>query len=139
MMRTASCSPMYDRLKCPPPTARQLTSSACRPNFRRGTPKEEPADISSHPSFPFTIPLSRSASPHPPSFGRHHPHLEPQRLARGHHLAEDVAVRDRNVIAHVVGHHRLHRASHVGRHERPLPRRPLPPRIPHLRRQLHDF
>src|SRR2546425_7585793 len=43
-----------------------------------------------------------------------------ERLARRHHLAEDVAVGHRDVVAQVVGHHRLHRAAQVGGHERPL-------------------
>src|SRR5262249_30078499 len=66
----------------------------------------------------------------------HDPHPESQCLTDCDHFTKDVAVGDRNMIAQVMRHYRLHRATKVRGHERPLARGALPPGIPHLRRQL---
>src|ERR1700733_8922973 len=63
-------------------------------------------------------------------------HLEAELLGEGDHLAEDVAVRDGDVVRQVVRHQRVAGHSHVCRHEGPLARRPLPPGVAHLLGEL---
>ena len=68
-----------------------------------------------------------------------HPHAKPELLGERDHLAEHVAISDGHVVRQVVRHQRVARDPHVGRHERPLARRPLPPRVADGGRQLHDL
>src|SRR5439155_12401928 len=40
-------------------------------------------------------------------------HLKPQRVAQRYHLAEDIAIRYRDVIAHIMGHDGFHRTPEI--------------------------
>jgi hypothetical protein len=64
----------------------------------------------------------------------HDAHLEPELLAERHHFAEHVAVGDRDVVRLIVRHERIAIDAHVGRHERPLARRAVPPGVALFRR-----
>ena len=61
---------------------------------------------------------------------------EPKFLRQRDHFIEDVAIGHGDVVREVVGHERVTIDPHIGSHERPLPRRPLPPCVAHLRREL---